>query len=424
MEFARTNRIGADMNLPAAGRLLSINNYFYRRGGAEVVFLEQNRLFEEIGWEVVPFSMRHANNLQSPWDDYFVDEIEFGNAYSLPEKVRMAHKIVFSMEARKKINALVDRVQPQIAHAHNVYHHISPSIFGALKSRGIPTVLTLHDLKIACPAYKMLTHDGLCERCKGGKLWNVVSNKCVKGSTAVSAVVFAEAVVNRLMGSYTRHVDRFVVPSRFFIDKFVEWGYPRDRFFHIPNFVNAAALLPRGEVGRAFTYFGRLSADKGLATFIRAVAQAGVQAHLIGTGPDEAALKSLASSLGANVEFPGYRSGEALFEAIRSSRATVVPSELYENSPMSIMESYALERPVIGAAIGGIPELVRPGETGDLFESGNVDALAQVLARFSAKSTAEVATMGRAARAWMLDEFTDIRYRERILGLYGTLGLA
>lgn len=407
----------------ASRRLLSINNYFYRRGGAEVVFLEQNRLFQDIGWDVVPFAMHHPKNDPTPWDRYFVDEIEFGQAYSFGAKVAMAQKVVYSLEAKRKIGALVDDAQPSIAHAHNVYHHISPSIFSALKQRGIPTVLTLHDLKLACPSYKMLTHDGVCERCKGGKVWNVVTNRCVKNSTVISAVVLAETVVNRMLGSYTKNVDRFVVPSRFFIEKFVEWGYPRERFVYIPNFVNAAGLVPAGVPGDAFTFLGRLSPDKGIGTFIRAAAKAGVKARIVGTGEGEEELKALAQSLGADVEFLGYRSGEALFDALRSSRALVLPSELYENAPMSVMESYALERPVIGARIGGIPELVREDETGILFDSGNVDSLAQALSKFAAKSTEEIHSMGKAGRAWMLQDFTDIRYRERLLALYDSLGV-
>ncbi|HBZ07883.1 MULTISPECIES: glycosyltransferase [Massilia] len=406
-----------------SNRLLSINNYFYRRGGAEVVFLEQNRLFAEIGWDVIPFAMRHPLNLSSPWSDYFIDEIEFGHDYSLAEKLTMAHKVVFSLEARRKIVALSQRVQPHIAHAHNVYHHISPSIFGALREQGIPTLLTLHDLKLACPAYKMLTHDGICERCKGGKVWNVLTNRCVKGSSTVSAVVFAESVLHRLLGTYTRNVDRFIVPSRFFLEKFVEWGYPRERFVHIPNFVDAGALKPQGVPGSAFTFVGRLSADKGLATFVRAAAQARVPARIVGTGPEEQPLRALAHALQADVTFMGYLSGKALFDAIRQSRAVVLPSELYENAPMSIMESYALERPVVGSAIGGIPELVRSGETGELFEAGNVDALAAVLRRLAASSSSRIAAMGKNGRAWMMEDFSDLRYRERLLALYANVGV-
>ncbi|MBV1713895.1 MAG: glycosyltransferase family 4 protein [Desulfomicrobium sp.] len=402
---------------------MSINNYFYRRGGAEVVFLEQNRLFEEIGWEVIPFSMRHPKNQHSSWQDWFVDEIEFGESYSLLQKALNAGKIVFSIEAQRKVTDLVTRVNPAVAHAHNVYHHISPAIFGRLKSLGVPTVLTLHDLKIACPAYKMLTGDGVCERCKGGAIWNVVAHRCVKNSRPLSMVIMVETAVHRLLGCYSRHVDRFVVPSRFYLEKFVEWGWPRDRFLHVPNFVDTEHLQPHGAPGRAFVFFGRLGPEKGLATFIRALALAGVKGRIVGTGPEEDKLRKLAMQTGADVDFFGYRSGDALFDVIRSARAMVLPSEWYENAPMSVLEAYALERPVIGAAIGGIPELIREGETGAIFQSGNAEALAARLTDFMGMSDDEILAMGKAGRRWVEEDFTAVRYRERLLGLYRDMGV-
>jgi glycosyltransferase involved in cell wall biosynthesis len=162
--------------------LLSINNYYYYRGGAETVFLEQNKLLERQGWKVVPFAMHHPKNMSTPWSAFFVDEIEFGQDYSFAQKLLRAPKVIYSIEARRKLNRLLNQVKPDVAHAHNIYHHISPSILSLLKGRGVPTVLTLHDLKIACPAYHMLAPDGICERCKGGHLYNVVANRCIKGS--------------------------------------------------------------------------------------------------------------------------------------------------------------------------------------------------------------------------------------------------
>lgn len=403
--------------------VISINNYYYRRGGAEVVFLEQNRLLEEAGWQVVPFAMHHDKNFASPWSDSFVGEIEFGEAYSLAQKALRAAKITYSFEARRKIGALVDKVKPAVAHAHNVYHHISPAIFGVLKARGIPTVLTLHDLKIACPAYKMLTHDGVCERCKGGALWNVVRHRCVKDSLPLSAVIMIESTVHRLLGCYSRDVDRFVVPSRFYLEKFVEWGWPRERFFHVPNFVDVAAHEPDDRVGEAFVFIGRLGPEKGLKTFVRAAARAGVPAWIVGTGPEEEGLRALANECGARVEFLGYRTGHDLHESVRRARAMVLPSEWYENAPMSVMESYALGRPVIGADIGGIPELIRNGETGTVFASGDVDALAAAMRRFADMPDAEVVAMGSAGRAWVEQDFTAERYRDRILEVYRGLGV-
>lgn len=398
--------------------LLSINNYYYRRGGAEVVFLEQNRLFEEAGWRVVPFAMRHANNVPSAWQEYFVEEIEFGERYSLWQKARRAAKITYSFEARRRIAQLIDQVRPDVAHAHNVYHHISPAIFGTLKGRGVPVVLTLHDLKIACPAYKMLTHDGVCERCKGGRIWNVVAHRCIKDSLTLSTTIFIESGVHRLLGCYSRNVDRFVTPSRFYIDKFVEWGWARERFVHIPNFTDLDVHQPNRDVGQAFLYFGRLGHEKGLATFIRAAAIAGAPAWIVGTGPEENSLRQLASDLRANVEFRGHCTGPALHEVIRRSRAVVLPSEWYENAPLTLLEAYALGRPVIGANIGGIPELIRDGETGAMFPSGNAEALASTLGRFSELPDSVVAEMGYAGRDWVERDFTAASYRERLLDLY------
>ncbi|MFM9500644.1 hypothetical protein ACKI1Q_44670, partial [Streptomyces galilaeus] len=88
----------------------------------------------------------------------------------------------YSREAQRNIKALIEAVKPSLAHAHNVYHHISPAIFSTLKAAGIPVVMTVHDLKLACPAYKMLSHGQICEKCRGGHIYNVVVNRCVKDS--------------------------------------------------------------------------------------------------------------------------------------------------------------------------------------------------------------------------------------------------
>jgi len=403
--------------------LLSINNYHYYRGGAETVFLEHNRMFEAQGWRVVPFSMNHPKNLPTPWSSHFIDEIEFGSNYSLREKLVRVPKVIYSFEARRKLARLLDETQPDVCHGHNIYHHISPSILSLLQQRGVPTVLTLHDLKIACPAYSMLASDGICERCRGGKLHNVVTHRCLKGSLAMSAIAWTEAVLHRWLGSYLNCVNCFVVPSRFYIEKFVEWGLPREKFRHVPNFVDVKGLVPEYQPGDAFVYVGRLSREKGLATLIRAVAASRSRLLLAGTGPQTAELQALAAHLQADVNFLGYLTGQPLHDAIRSARAVVLPSEWYENAPLSVLEAYSMGKPVIGARIGGIPELIRENETGLGFNSANVDSLAVALRSMADRPDAEVADMGRAARYWIENEFTAARYRERILQIYRALGV-
>lgn len=403
--------------------LLAVNNYYYRRGGAETVFLAQNALFEAIGWSVTPFCMRHPENDSTPWARYFVDEIEFGRSYTLSQKLRMIPKTVYSLEARRRLRALMREAKPDICHAHNIYHHISPSILGLLTQSGIPTVLTLHDLKLACPAYTMLTHDGVCERCKKNKVYNVIRHRCIKGSRALSTVVFIESAVHRLLKTYASNVARFVVPSRFYIKKLVDWGFDAARLVHIPNFVETRDIRSSSNVGRAFLYAGRLAPEKGVLTLMKAATQARVPLWIAGSGPQEPDLRALAAQSTLDVTFFGYLSKQALHAKTREARAVAVPSEWYENAPLSIMESYAAGTPVIGARIGGIPELIREGETGLTFVSGSVEDLARALRKVADTSDAAVRELGQEGRTWMQAHYSPQVYRARLLSLYQTLGV-
>jgi glycosyltransferase involved in cell wall biosynthesis len=376
-----------------------------------------------MGWRVAPFSMRHSNNIDSPWSDYFVEEIEFGSSYSLWEKLRRVPKVIYSLEARRMVRKLLEVFPADICHAHNIYHHISPSILQLMKQQRIPTVMTLHDLKLACPAYNMLASDGICERCRRGRIYNVLRHRCIKGSAALSAVVMTETLLHRVLRTFERYVDRFVVPSHFYITKLAEWGWDRSRFAYVPNAIDSQAFIPDYAPGTSFMYFGRLSREKGISTLIKAASIAGVPLTIAGTGPDENLLHALSNASGAKVTFLGYLKGQALHDAIRSSRAVVLPSEWYENAPLSVMEAYALGKPVIGAAIGGIPELIRDGETGITFESGSVHELAEVLARFSCLPDQSISDMGHAGRSWMEEEFSMNQYGVRMLSLYRELGV-
>jgi len=405
-----------------ATTLLSINNYYYPRGGAEVVFFRHNGMLHDAGWDVVPFAMNHRMNIGGERSE-FVSEIEYGReSDGLATRLRKGLKAVYSFEARSKLARLIDRSGPDVCHAHNVYHHLSPSILGLVRARGIPLVMTLHDLKIACPAYSMLTHDGICERCKDGRLYQVVTNRCMKGSLALSALVMLESYLHLALGSYMRNVDRFLVPSRFYLHKLVEWGFPAERFEYVPNFVAAESFEACYSPGDRFVYFGRLSPEKGVATLIRAAAETGVGVDVIGTGPAESELRALA--VNRDVRFLGYLTGTKLNAAVSAARAVVVPSEWYENAPLAVLEGAALGKPLIVARIGGLPELVVEGESGWSFESRSVGELAAILRRVAQLPDADVAAAGMAARRRIEDDFSPQRYLERIRGVYGRLGVA
>lgn len=404
--------------------IITANNYFYPRGGSENIFFSEIEYLRTAGWQVVPFSMHHPENYSSQWSEYFVEELEFQNIKSFGGKISAARKFIYSHEAKRKMRRLIERVNPNICHLHNIYHHLSPSILPEIKSHNIPVVMTLHDLKLACPAYTMLARDGICERCKGGQYRHVIKHRCISDSVIQSTLVYLEAQLHKFLDSYASNVDTFVVPSRFYKDKFIEWGLNGEQLEYIPNSIDPSRYSPNWESGSYFAYAGRLVEQKGVTTLIQAAHQAGVTLKIAGTGPLEHTLKQAVRDLNADVEFVGYLQGDNLHSFIANSRALVIPSEGYENAPISILEAYALGVPVIGARIGGIPELIHVSETGVLFEPGDQEALSTRLSQLSSMNHGQLTQMGRTARDLVESQYSDPLRFTRLMELYARLGVS
>ncbi|MFT4102337.1 MAG: glycosyltransferase family 4 protein [Burkholderiaceae bacterium] len=404
-------------------RLLNVNSYHYVRGGADAVYFSHAALMEAHGWENGFFSMHYPKNLPTPWSRYFIDELQFGHDYSVGQKIVKAGKVIYSFEAQRKLRQLLADFRPDIAHLHNIYHHFSPSILPVLRKAGVPTVMTAHDLKIACPNNKMLNRIGVCERCKGGNYLETIKNRCVQNSLAASVIVAAEATVHRVLDSYRRNLDRIVVPSKFFMRKFEQWGWPPEIFTYIPNFIDVDLHEPGYDPGDYFVYVGRLSPEKGIGTLISAAQRARVRLKIAGTGPLMESFQQMLAGGDGRIELLGYQTGSRLFDLIRGARALVLPSESYENAPISVLEAFAMGKPVIGAHIAGIPELVRPGESGWLFESGNLAALTDRLVQVLATPDSQIAEMGQSGRRFVERGFNRQKYVESMYKLYAELGV-
>ncbi|MCG8035549.1 MAG: glycosyltransferase [Candidatus Thiodiazotropha taylori] len=403
-------------------RILSINNYNYRRGGSDAVFIDHDLMFSKNNWDTALFSMHHPKNNISPWSKYFVNELEFGNSYDIYQKIVMSSKVVYSMEARNKLNQLLNTFQPDIAHLHCIYHHISPSVLSLLQRNGVPCVMTAHDLKLACPAYKMLNDVGICEKCKNGNLFHVIKNRCLHNSLTVSSLVAIESSIHKLFRIYKKHLDIVVTPSKFFLNKLIEWGWSSSKLKYIPNFIDTTNITPNYDAGSYFLYFGRLAPEKGVDTLIKAGINSNVRLIIAGTGPFESNLKSLATD-NKNISFVGYKSGKDLWDLILNSRAVVLPSEWYENAPISILEAYAAGKPVIGANIGGIPEMLQDEVTGLIFESGDSNDLSEKLSKLQSMPDHEVSSFGTNAREFVINNFSPERYLNSMLELYRSLGV-
>lgn len=396
-------------------RVLHVNKFLYRRGGAEGYLLDVADLQRAAGYEVELWGMTHPHNVPDlPLRDTFAPYVELEPAPSGLSGLAASARMVWSPASSRGIARALDRFAPDIVHFHNIYHQLSPSILRPVRSRGIASVMTLHDYKLACPNYQLLSHGKLCERCVGGSTVNAIRERCKSDSLGASSILALESGLHRRMDAYAP-VGRFISPSRFLRDVMLRAGVPNERIVTLPNVVSGAgdpALDGPALVGQPtpakFVFAGRLSAEKGVDTLIQAMGGVddGVSLDIAGDGPDRAALERLADRVApARVTFHGRLDKAGVASLVRGARAMVVPSRWYENQPMTILESFAASTPVIVTSLGGMPELVRDGVEGLVVPPDDPAALASVL-RVLADAPQKAQDMGKRARDRFDAEFT------------------
>ncbi|WP_270577712.1 glycosyltransferase family 4 protein [Caldibacillus thermoamylovorans] len=404
--------------------VMTVNKFYYIKGGSETYLFALENELRKRSISVFPFSMKDEKNKETITSEFFVDNIDYNNA-SFIKKIVLSSKIIYSIEAKKKINNLLDNYKIDIAHLHLFQHQLSPSILAPIKKRGIPVVYTVHDLKVMCPNYKMMTHGSICEQCKGGKFYNVVLNKCTKDSYLGSLVNMTEAYVHSFLKTYSNSIDFFITPSYFYKEKMIEWGFPEEKIEHIPNFVNPNDFTPCYDFDNYFLYFGRLSEEKGLFTLLRAVniTNSNIKVKIVGTGPLKEEIHNFINEnrLNSKVEVLGFKSGSELVSLIKGAKAVLMPSEWYENGPLALIESFALGKIVIGSNIGGIPEHIDEGKNGFLFEPKNEFQFANILDIVNSMNKKELVNMGKNARRKVERIYNNDYHVEKILNVYNSL---
>jgi glycosyltransferase involved in cell wall biosynthesis len=379
-------------------KIIMVNKFFFNKGGSERVYFAQSILLEKAGYQVIPFAMRDARNLHSPYDHFFVQNIDYFKEKSLMGKISSGIKVLYSWEAARKIKELIKKTRPDLMHLHLFQHQLSPSIIWAAKQFDLPIVYTVHDLKPVCPVYTMLHQGEICERCQNHNYFHCLIKKCNKGSIAGSLILTLEMYLHHFIRSYDK-IDVFITPSKFMKSKMVENSFAADKIKVLPNFINPDDYQPSNENADYFLYMGRLSPEKGLMTLLKAMKWVQKSILMIaGTGPEEMTIKQfLTNHKINNVRLLGYQPLEKLKGVISNAKFVVVPSVCYENCPMAVLEAFASGKPVIASSIGGLPELIKDGENGLLFEAKNVMELAEKI-NFLLSSPDLLNDMGRQAR--------------------------
>jgi glycosyltransferase involved in cell wall biosynthesis len=365
--------------------ILVVNWTWYPSGGDWTYVEHVVSLYKQKGHNVIPFSMKDDRNFATPYSDYFIENIDYKkiNRRSITAGVKVVAKSIYSTEAQQNLERLLSDVKIDVAHINVIHHYITPTILKILKDRSIPIIWTLHEYTPICPESTFISHGQVCERCFGGAFYNCVTHTCKKDSYLASTVAALENYVHSYLNYYA-FVDHYVCPSVFLYEKFKQFNFFKDKLvqlYHGYDYteINAASVTPKPFDERYIVFTGRLEKIKGAHTVLKAIKDCpGIQLKIIGDGTQETELKNFAETHQlTNVTFLGKQTKQQTLQIINGAEFLICASEWYEVLGFTVVEAMALGKPVIGSAIGAIPEMVIDNHTGLLFEPGNHTQLTQ-----------------------------------------------
>jgi len=267
-------------------KILLVNKYLYPKGGDAISNLSTGKLLAANGHRVLFWGMHHPMNPDYPHKDFFTSYVDLNNPDGAKNKIKIALNLLYSLESKRKIEKLINVEKPDIIHLNNFAHQISPSILHVTKKYNIPTVMTMRDYKLICPAYNMLLNGNPCEKCHSGKFYQCYINKCTKNSYSKSLLNTVEMYLHHKILHIYDLVDTFISPSIFLKYKLEEMGF-KGKIVYLPNFVNVDDFSPKFSwQGNSIVYFGRISKEKGLSTLINAIKNIkDLTLKIIGEGP-------------------------------------------------------------------------------------------------------------------------------------------
>lgn len=380
-------------------RILLVHNRYQNAGGEDTVFAAEAELLRSRGHVV----------------DEYVDDNQRVNTL---QPVSLAANTVWSHASYRRLRHRLMAFRPNVVHVHNTFVLISPSVYHACRTAGVPVVQTLHNYRLLCPGALLYRNGQVCEDCLGRAIpWPGVLHGCYRSSRAQTAVVMAMLAFHRALRTWTKRVHTYIALTEQARQRFVAGGLPANRIVVKPNFVHPdPGPGPHGD-GYAL-FVGRLSAEKGLRTVLRAWHdhRPPVPLKIAGEGPLAGEVAAAAERC-RQVEWLGPRCRSQVLRLMQQARFLLFPSELYENFPMVIVEAYAAGLPIIAANQGAAAHLVEHGRTGLHFQVGDAaDLAAQV--RWSLQHPHELAAMSRRARSEFARKYSAESNYRQLLDIY------
>ncbi|MBI4847209.1 MAG: glycosyltransferase family 4 protein [Nitrospirae bacterium] len=413
-------------------KIVIVNRRYFESTGPERYFFGITERLEKDAHQVIPFAVRFKMNKKTPYERYFVSPIadeetlyyrDYKDKLNFIQKLRVASNAIYSFEAKKKIGQLIDDHGVDLVFLVGIANSISPSVIHAAKKRNIPVVMRVSDFFMFCAENTFLRDRKVCRECEIYGYTRAFKYKCLHNSLSVVGVRVLSMYIHRWLKVYDK-VDAFITPSLCMREAFLKAGFPEEKLFHIPNFINVDNLAPKYENAGYMLYFGRIDMDKGVINLIKAYEKGGFHVPLLiagasSDGEDKRLMEYVMENGIKNITFLGFKGRDELVPLIRDAMFTVVPSIVLDNNPQSVVESMACGKPVIGSDIGGISEQIT-SESGVLVPPGDIDAIREAIALLLSNPQ-KVIDMGRQARKRVEKEYSLENHYNKLISIFERL---
>ena len=399
-------------------KILQINKYYYFKGGADAVFFNTIKLLSKYNHEVGPFCTNNPLNLATQYNVYFVDAPEIRLFNKAIDKIKSIPRFFCNKDASSKIEQLILKEKPDIVHIHNIFNGISLSILPILKRYNVPIVITMHDTRFICPSSYFNQKHKPCDRCKKQLFLPCIFKRCYQDNLSNSIMCAMEMLHKEFLFNYDKYIDQYI----FLSNAFKKYHTMRHSYFDmkgqiLPNFMPILNnVIPNYIKGDYMLYYGRITTEKGVELLVRVVSSMPhIKLIIAGIGPLLDGLKRISSP---NIEYVGFVSGSDLDKLIANSSFIIVPSECEENNPLTIIESYAFGKPVIGSRIGGVPEIIEEENTGYIFEPFDDSSLKYAIERAYNITQKEYTAISQNVRLFAEKHFSPEKHYESLMKIY------
>ena len=357
-------------------KILMVNKFLYPRGGCETYMLYLGECLKKMGHEIQYFGMYDDQNTVGNAAGMYTQNMDFHSTGL--SRFLYPFKILYSLEAKRKIQKVIDDFKPDIVHMNNINFQLTPSVIDGIKEKGIPLVQTVHDYQMICPNHLLydFQHNAACEKCVKSPSLHCIKNKCIHGSRVKSILGVFEAALYKWRKTYNK-VDLYICPSYFLENKLLSAKeYYKGKTKTIHNFIDKETFAAHDRKEENYIAFaGRLSKEKGIESIAATAKLLPEYTFMVaGSGPDEGLLHGI-----PNVKMTGFLTGEQLTDLMGNAKLMLLPSVWYENCPLSILESHAMGVPVVAMNSGGMAELIKDGVTGALIDQPTSEEMARKL---------------------------------------------